>query len=128
MRRRPDLLVLLRTPLLLTLVALLVASQVQAAARPSSPYCCSANERLGFDVDGSINPYDVGRLHAGWYVSYPRPIGEAPHSAGLDYVQVMSVCDNAYRHCGHPYSPHGAQLASFLVARQRHLFPLMLRN
>ena len=81
----------------------------------SSLYC-SPNERLGFDLHEHLDPYDVGRLHAGWYVSYPNPDGPASHVAGLDYTQVMSVCDEAYRSCGDPYSPHGAQLAAMVAA------------
>ncbi|MDH7487820.1 MAG: CARDB domain-containing protein [Anaerolineae bacterium] len=77
---------------------------------------CSQNERLGFDVDESIVPYDVGQLHAGWYVHYPWITGEAPHTAGLDYAQIISVCDDAYRQCAYPYSPQGATLAGMVAA------------
>jgi len=102
-----------RTILLAALALLCVASQ--AAAGTPSLYC-SQNERLGFDVDESIIPYDVGQLHAGWYVQYPPIAGEAPHTAGLDYAQVISVCDDAYRQCAHPYSPRGATLAGMVAA------------
>jgi len=108
----------------LMLIALLLVGQVQAAGGESTLLYCSANERLGFGLETDINDYDVEQLHAGWYVDFKWPTGaQAPHPAGLDYVQILYVCDDAYRECwGHAYWPHGEQLAASVAANPGNLW------
>ena len=61
----------------------------------------SPNERFGFGVpgDSEILGYDVGQLHAGWYVDWGvSPQGRRP--AGLEQVQIIPLCDDALHDCG----------------------------
>ena len=55
----------------------------------------SDNERFGFGVISNINDYDVGLLHAGWYVNWGAS-SQAPHPAGLEYVQIIRLSDDGY--------------------------------
>lgn len=69
----------------------------------------SANERFGFGVVTDIARYDVGQLHAGWYVNWGAT-SEIKNPAGLEYVQIIRLCDSQYRSCNTPYSPYGDAL------------------
>ena len=106
------------------LVTLLLVGQVRAAGGGTSSLYCSANERLGFGVTTDVNDYDVGQLHAGWYVNW-GPAPQAPHPAGLDYAQMLYICDGAYRDCGgaaYAYWPTGPQLAAIVAANPGNLW------
>src|SRR2546429_656763 len=59
----------------------------------------SANERLGFGVTTDLNQFDVSALKAGWYVNWGTSPNHA-HSSGLDYVQIVRLCDSSQRACG----------------------------
>jgi hypothetical protein len=50
----------------------------------------SLNERFGFGVSGSASGYDVGQLHAGWYVDWGARM-DPPHPAGLEHVQMVRL-------------------------------------
>lgn len=70
----------------------------------------SANERFGFGVVTDISHFDVGQLHAGWYVNWGAT-SQVKNPAGLEYVQIIRVCDSQYRACNTPYWPYGEALA-----------------
>ncbi len=69
----------------------------------------SANERFGFGVVTDISRFDVGKLHAGWYVNWGST-SRTKNPAGLEYVQIIRLCDSQYRSCNTPYSPYGDAL------------------
>jgi len=106
-------------------VALLAASQAQAGGGGTSSLYPSANERLGFGVafsETNIHDFDVERLHAGWWVNWGIA-PEDPHPAGLDFVQILRVCDDDYRDCGgHAYRPYGQELAAIVAANPGNLW------
>jgi hypothetical protein len=61
-----------------------------------------------------ILDYDVGQLHAGWYVDWGVRL-QAPRPAGLEHVQIIRLCDDACpdRVCGgQAFRPYGTQLAT----------------
>jgi hypothetical protein len=118
----------IRTYLPMLLVPLLIAlatAQVHTDALVEDPVTGlypSPNERFGFGVTTDINDYDVGQLHAGWYVNWGAS-PQAPHPAGLRYVQIIRVCDDAYRNCGgKDYRPNGTELASIVSANPGDLW------
>ena len=67
----------------------------------------SPNERFGFGVTTDIKEYDVGLLHAGWYVNWGTA-SEVPHPASLEYAQIIRV------HSDGTYSPSQAALVLIL--------------
>ena len=69
----------------------------------------SPNERFGFGVVTDIGNFDVGRLHAGWYVNWGAT-SQIRNPAGLEYVQIIRLCDSQYRPCSTPYTPYGEAL------------------
>jgi hypothetical protein len=73
-------------PFLLLLV-LFTRSAVQGSYDELYP---SLNERFGFGVSGSTSGYDVGQLHAGWYVDWGART-DPPHPAGLEHVQMVRL-------------------------------------
>lgn len=77
----------------------------------------SPNERLGFGVTTDIALYDVGQLHAGWYVNWGAT-SQTRNPAGLEYVQIIRVCDPQYRPniCSTPtYFPSGQALVDIVT-------------
>ena len=73
----------------------------------SSELFPSPNERFGFGVTTDIGDYDVGLLHAGWYVNWGTA-SEVPHPASLEYAQIIRV------HSDGTYSPSQAALVLIL--------------
>lgn len=71
----------------------------------------SACDRFGVGVNldyGSVDDYDVARLHAGWYVDWHTHLAP-PHPAGLDYMQMVQTL-------GDTFSPDEATLAAIAAA------------
>ncbi len=60
------------------------------ASEPASELFPSPNERFGFGVTTDIKDYDVGLLHAGWYVNWGAA-SEVLHPASLEYVQIIRI-------------------------------------
>ncbi|HIQ05612.1 MAG TPA: hypothetical protein EYH31_07940, partial [Anaerolineae bacterium] len=98
-------------------VAILIFTHVgMEASSPldlSTPLFPSPNERFGFGVTGDINQFDVSQLNAGWYVNWGT-VPQSAHPAGLEFVQIIRLCDSAYRYCNHGWSPRGSQLETII--------------
>ena len=73
----------------------------------SSELFPSPNERFGFGVTTDVEDYDVGLLHAGWYVNWGTT-SDVPHPASLEYAQIIRV------HSDGTYSPSQADLVPIL--------------
>ncbi|MFB0545958.1 MAG: hypothetical protein ACETWB_03530, partial [Anaerolineae bacterium] len=58
-------------------------------------YVLSENERFGFGVLGGITQFDVGQLHAGWYVNWGT-LSDLTHFAGLEFMQIIRVHGTTY--------------------------------
>ncbi len=102
------------THLSLWLLGALIGASPVVQAAPDAPEPSlfpSANERFGFGVVSDISRFDVGQLHAGWYVNWGAT-SQVKNPAGLEYVQIIRVCDSQYRSCSTPYSPYGEALAN----------------
>ncbi|MCS7222332.1 MAG: hypothetical protein RML36_06710 [Anaerolineae bacterium] len=69
----------------------LIAQAALEAPEPS--LYPSANERFGFGVVTDISRFDVGQLHAGWYVNWGAT-SQVRNPAGMEYVQIIRVCDS----------------------------------
>jgi len=64
-------------------------SQAGVATPLSSPY--SARDRFGFGVAfSSVEQYEVGQLHAGWYLDWSHD-PEPARPRGMEYVQMVNV-------------------------------------
>jgi hypothetical protein len=50
----------------------------------------SPNERFGFGAPFDMAGYDVGQLHAGWYVDWGTRMNP-PHPAGMEYAQMVRL-------------------------------------
>ncbi|MCD6289500.1 MAG: hypothetical protein J7M34_03280 [Anaerolineae bacterium] len=101
-----------RTYLALVAICMLIgwAVPVQAAdAGPDSSLFPSDNERFGVDVASDITRFDVTPLHAGWYANW-RTNAAPTHPAGMEFVQLIKLCDDQYRTCATPYQPYGEEL------------------
>ncbi len=95
-----------------TLIFYLLSVTLTAYADTSAPgdsLYPSANERFGFGVVTDVSRFKVGLLHAGWYVNWGAT-SQTKNPAGLEYVQIIRLCDSQYRLCNHPYSPYGQAL------------------
>jgi hypothetical protein len=69
------------------LLVLLTRGAVEGASGELYP---SPNERFGLGAPGGTAGYDVGQLHAGWYVDWGTRI-DPPHPAGMEYVQMVRL-------------------------------------
>jgi hypothetical protein len=67
----------------------LLLTDIAVQSTTYEPYP-SPNERFGFGAPGSVAGYDVGQLHAGWYVDWGTSL-DPPHPAGMEYAQMVRL-------------------------------------
>lgn len=70
-----------------------LAYDTSTGTPPPLPRICSESDRFGVAVAGSIQGYDVGLLHAGWYHNFTVNLFP-PRPAGMDYVQTIRLSDD----------------------------------
>ncbi len=106
----------IRRLVLLAAVAVVSIAPVAPGMAAPGNWIPSDNERFGFGVVTDITQFDVSRLHAGWYVNWGAA-PSSPHPDGLEYVQILRLCDPEYKHCSAPYyTPNGSKLAAIVRA------------